>query len=403
VKKPIRVARIIARLNVGGPARHVTWLSEALRGGEFETALITGVVPPGEEDMSAYAIGRGIEPVVIPEMSREISPRDVITIWKLFRFFRRYRPDIVHTHTAKAGAAGRAAGFLYRLLTPGARVKFVHTYHGHIFHSYYGRLKTRVFLMIEKLLARVTDVIIVLSEQQRREIHEQFGVGRAAQFRIVPLGLDLDELSGAAGFSPPDGVGGLKPAAPLETVAIIGRLAPIKNHDLFLRAAARLRDMQDVQFVIYGDGTERNAIEARVKELGLEDRVVFAGTRAASEIYASIDVAALTSLNEGTPLTLIEAMATGVPSISTVVGGVVDVLGAVVERLGERTSEGYEIRERGITAASNDDAGFAAGLRRLLTDAALRQTLAERGRAYARTTYSKERLIADIIRIYRDF
>jgi glycosyltransferase involved in cell wall biosynthesis len=157
--------------------------------------------------------------------------------------------------------------------------------------------------------------------------------------------------------------------------------------------------MQDVQFVIYGDGTERNAIEVRVKELGLGDRVVFAGTRAASEIYASIDVAALTSLNEGTPLTLIEAMATGVPSISTAVGGVVDVLGAVIER----TSDGYEIRERGITAASNDDAGFAAGLRRLLTDAALRQTLAERGRAYARTTYSKERLIADIIRIYRDF
>jgi len=194
-ERPLRIARIIARLNVGGPARHVTWLSEALRGGEFETVLVTGVVPPGEEDMSGYAIGRGVTPVVIPQMSREISPRDVITVWRLFRFFRRYRPDIVHTHTAKAGAVGRAAGFLYRWLTPGAgRVKFVHTYHGHIFHSYYGRTKTRVFLRIEKLLARMSDAIVVLSEQQRREIHEQFGVGKREQFRIVPLGLDLDEL-----------------------------------------------------------------------------------------------------------------------------------------------------------------------------------------------------------------
>jgi len=180
-------------------------------------------------------------------------------------------------------------------------------------------------------------------------------------------------------------------------VAIIGRLAPIKNHDLFLRAAARLRDMETVRFAIYGDGSERAAIESRIAELGLGDRVTFAGTRPAAEIYPSIDVAALTSLNEGTPLTLIEAMATGVAAISTAVGGVVDVLGEIVERSGH----GYEIRERGITAASNDDAGFAAGLRRLLADPALRNTFAERGRAFAHTTYSKERLIADIIRLYR--
>ena len=384
-ERPLRIARVIARLNVGGPARHVTWLSEALREGEFETALVTGVVPPGEEDMSGYAIARGVRPVVIPEMSREISPRDVVTIWKLFRFFRRYRPDIVHTHTAKAGAAGRTAGFLYRLLTPGARVKFVHTFHGHIFHSYYGRAKTRVFILIEKLLARVSDAILVLSEQQRREIHEQFGVGRREQFRIVPLGLDLNELGG------PRVLGSSGP----RVVAIIGRLAPIKNHDLFLRVAARLRDVQNVRFAIYGDGTERAAIESRIRELGVE--VTFEGTRPASEIYASIDIAALTSLNEGTPLTLIEAMATGVPAISTAVGGVVDVLGEVVER----SSDGYEIRERGITAASNDDAGFAAGLRRLLDDESLRAALAERGRAFAHATYSKERLIADIIRVYR--
>ena len=384
----IRIARVIARLNVGGPARHVTWLSQAMNGGELETVLVTGTVPPGEDDMSGFARERGVTPVIIPEMSREISPRDAITIWKLFRFFRRYRPDIVHTHTAKAGTAARVAGFLYRWLAlRPRRVKFVHTFHGHIFRGYYGRAKTRLFLLIEKTLARMTDVIIVLSEQQRREIHEDFGVGRRDQFRIIPLGIDLSELSSRA------------ESRDLITVAIIGRLTAIKNHDLFLRVAARLRDLPQVRFVVYGDGTERAALESRAKQLGTP--AVFAGTRPANEIYSSIDIAALTSLNEGTPLTLIEAMATGVPTISTAVGGVVDVLGAVQQRVSEDGAI-YEIRERGITAASNDEAGFAAGLRRLVNDAALRDELAARGRAFAHATYSKERLIADMIALYRE-
>ena len=373
-----KIARIIARLNVGGPARHVTWLSEAMNRGEFETALITGVVPPGEDDMSRFAIEHGVTPIVIPEMSREISPQDVITIWKLFRFFRRYRPDIIHTHTAKAGAAGRAAGFLYRLLTR-RRVKFVHTYHGHIFHSYYGRWKTRMFLWIERALARMTDAIIVLSEQQRREIHETFGVGKREQFHIIPLGIDFDDL------------GVVRASGAPFVVAIVGRLAPIKNHDMFLRVADRLRDMQNVRFVIYGDGSER----ARLTET---ENVTLAGTHPAAEIYSSIHIAALTSLNEGTPLSLIEAMAAGIPVISTAVGGVVDLLGDVVET----NDGGYEVRERGITAKSNDDAGFANGLRRLLTDDPLRTRLTQQARQYARATYSKERLIADIIRLYDD-
>ena len=384
----IRIARVIARLHVGGPARHVTGLSQAMHGGELETVLVTGTVPPGEDDMSGFARERGVTPVIIPEMSREISPRDAITIWKLFRFFRRYRPDIVHTHTAKAGTAARVAGFLYRWLAlRPRRVKFVHTFHGHIFRGYYGRAKTRLFLLIEKTLARMTDVIIVLSEQQRREIHEDFGVGRRDQFRIIPLGIDLSELSSRA------------ESRDLITVAIIGRLTAIKNHDLFLRVAARLRDLPQVRFVVYGDGTERAALESRAKQLGTP--AVFAGTRPANEIYSSIDIAALTSLNEGTPLTLIEAMATGVPTISTAVGGVVDVLGAVQQRVSEDGAI-YEIRERGITAASNDEAGFAAGLRRLVNDAALRDELAARGRAFAHATYSKERLIADMIALYRE-
>src|SRR5919199_1958040 len=194
----MKIVRIIARLNVGGPAKHVAWVTAGTRRAGHEALLVAGTVAPGEADMTYFAAAQGVAPLVIPEMSREISPRDAVTVWKLYRLFRRERPDIVHTHTAKAGTVGRAAGLLYRWLTPAAllgrprSVRFVHTYHGHIFHSYYGRARTRLFLGIEKFLARaVTDKIIVISPQQRREIHEKFGVGRSEQFAVIPLGLDL--------------------------------------------------------------------------------------------------------------------------------------------------------------------------------------------------------------------
>jgi len=378
----MRVLRIIARLNVGGPARHVVWLTEGMAREGFETLLVTGTVPPGEDDMSGFAAAHGVTPVIIPSMSRELSPRDVVTIWKLWRLMARFRPDVVHTHTAKAGAAGRIAGLLYRTFSR-KRPLFVHTFHGHVFHGYYSKWKTRVFLAIERFLARVnTDRIVVLSEQQLREIRDEFRVGRAEQFVVVPLGI-----------APHPAFGHPLPAergeGPL-IVGIVGRLTAIKNHELFLRVAARLRD--EARFVIYGDGTERARLE-RIAN-GVAD---FAGTRDAGEIYASLDVLALTSRNEGTPLAIIEAMAAGVPVIATAVGGVVDLLGAV-----ERRMDGFDIRERGITAASDDDAGFAAGLGLLLHDAALRATFAERGSAYVQRTHSKERLVADIIRLYRE-
>jgi glycosyltransferase involved in cell wall biosynthesis len=297
----MRVLRLIARLNVGGPARHVVWLSEGLTAAGIETLLVTGTVPAGEEDMSGFASARGVAPLVLPSMSRELSPRDLLTIWQLWRLMLRFRPDVVHTHTAKAGAVGRIAGLLYRL-TPGRRkVGFVHTYHGHVFHSYYGALKTRFFLTIERMLARLnTDRIVVLSEQQLREIRDDFRVGRENQFSIVPLGLDFDDLRGGKSLRAELGI------APEETiVGIVGRVTAIKNHDLFLRVSSRLHGL--ARFVVFGDGGDREALERRA------DDVLFAGTRSAGEIYATADVIALTSRNEGTPLALIEAMALGKP------------------------------------------------------------------------------------------
>ncbi|HKS22570.1 MAG TPA: glycosyltransferase [Thermoanaerobaculia bacterium] len=371
----MRVLRVIARLNVGGPARHVVWLSEGLAKDGVETLLVTGTVPPGEDDMSGFAAAHGVTPHVIPSMSRELSPRDAVSIWKLWRLMVRFRPDVVHTHTAKAGAVGRIAGLLYRVVSRGRSV-FVHTFHGHVFHGYYSPLKTRMFLAIERALARFnTDRIVVLSEQQRREIHETYGIGRVEQFVVIPLGIESMSIDA-------------QPHAP--AVGIVGRIAPIKNHEMFLRVAERLRG--EARFVVYGDGADRASLEQRAR-----GAVEFLGTRDAPEIYAAIDALALTSRNEGTPLAIIEAMAAGVPVIATAVGGVVDLLGDV-----EETRDGFEIRERGITVPSDDDVAFAAGLRLLLHDVALRARVAGRSRAWVEKTHTKERLLADIIALYRE-
>src|SRR5690349_12059115 len=191
VRRP-KIVRIIARLNVGGPAKHVVWLTSGLEEAGYRSLLVAGSVPAGEEDMGYFAEQAGVTPRYIPEMSREISLQDAVTTWKLVRLLLRERPDIVHTHTAKAGTVGRVAGFFYRWLTPGVfngrprACKFVHTYHGHVFHSYYGRFQTGVFLTVERMLARmVTDRVVVVSEQQREEINKTFRVGRANQFRVV--------------------------------------------------------------------------------------------------------------------------------------------------------------------------------------------------------------------------
>jgi glycosyltransferase involved in cell wall biosynthesis len=419
----VRVVRINARLNVGGIARHVAWLTAGLRPAGFESVLIAGTLPPGEDDMSDFARAQGVEPLVIPEMSREISPRDLVTVWKLYRLFVRLRPAVVHTHAAKAGAVGRLAGLLYRWLTPGTLVgrpracRVVHTYHGHVFHSYYGRWKTWLFLTIEKVLARtMTDRIVVISPQQFHEIHGKFGVGRGEQFAVIPLGLDLGAYDGWAGrrHVVRDELGA---AADDVLVGIVGRLTEIKNHGLFLEAAARFlrehaaapltlpsppggegRVRGRVQFVVIGNGHLRAGLEARARALGLGQAVRFLGMREDPEnFYPALDVVALTSHNEGTPLTLIEAMANARAVIATNVGGVVDLLGPA--RMGAPAG-GWTLCERGLSVPPGDAAAFSNGLGRLVADTRLRRDLGDRGRAFVEGHYAKERLLRDMVALY---
>jgi glycosyltransferase involved in cell wall biosynthesis len=388
-----KIVRVIARLNVGGPAKHVVWLTAGLQDSNYRSLLVTGSVPEGEEDMSYFADEAGVTPIYIPEMSREISPKDAITVWKLFRLFLRERPDIVHTHTAKAGSVGRVAGFFYRWLTPGTligrprRCKFVHTYHGHVFHSYYGRGRTRMFLAIERLLARlVTDKLIGVSAQQGAEIGNDFRVGRQGQITVIPLGLDLglfaDHASRRMQFRQELGID-----SDVVLVGIVGRLTEIKNHRMFLNSVARLKGQAGMRFVVIGDGSLRPALEQQARSLGLESDVIFTGGRRDPEyFYPALDIVALTSLNEGTPLTLIEAMANARPVVATAVGGVVDLL-----------ADG-----RGINVPSGDEEAFAAALRRLAADPQLQKELGARGHEFVDRVYRKERLIEDIKGLYRE-
>ena len=404
----MKIVRIIARLNVGGPARHVIWLTRSLESDEFQSVLVAGTVPAGERDMSWLAKQEGVVPELVPELSRELSAADAVALFKILRILLRERPEIIHTHTAKAGTVGRSAAFLYRWLTPGTligrprKVTVVHTFHGHVFHSYYGKWKTRLFLAIERLLARVaTDRIIVISPAQLDEINGRFRIGRPHQFSVIPLGIELpgtDFGKGGSGLRAELGVG---PEQIL--VGFVGRLTEIKNLSMFLAVATLCSnnsrpDLPDIRFVIAGDGHLRERLQAAAADLVEAGTLEFIGNREdIGEVYASVDIIALTSLNEGTPLSLIEAMAWEVPFVSTAVGGVVDLLGAGLVT----ADEGYTIHERGVGAASGDEMAFAAGLLRLAGDEDLRRRLAGAGRRFVEKNYGRERLSMDIMNVYR--
>jgi glycosyltransferase involved in cell wall biosynthesis len=407
----MKVLRIIARLNVGGPARHVVWLTAGMKQDGYETLLVSGVVPPGEDDMSYLAEEAGVAPLILPHMSREISPQDALTVWKLFRLMLREKPDLVHTHTAKAGTVGRVASFMYRWLTPATLIgrprqcRVVHTYHGHVFHSYYGAARTGLFLAIEKLLARLaTDRVVVITEQQRREINEDFRVGKASQFVVIPLGIELDLY---ANWQKRRGEfrRELNVREDEILVGVIGRLTEIKNHDLFLQVAAHFKRSSQtsshsgVKFLIIGDGHLRAMLENQVDELGLRDDVLFLGSRNDPEnFYPALDVIALTSLNEGTPLSIIEGMANARPVVATMVGGVGDLLG---EKVPDASGQGFAIHERGLAVGSGDVEGFSRALDFLIAHESLRADLGQRGRDFVLKNYAKERLVADMSALYR--
>jgi glycosyltransferase involved in cell wall biosynthesis len=349
--------------------------------------------------MSYFARAAGVEPIVIEEMGRELSLGDVVVIFKILRELFRLKPHIVHTHKAKAGAVGRVAATIYKWLTPSAlrlrprRLGVVHTYHGHVFHSYYGAAKTRLFIAIERALARFcADRIVAISERQREEICRSFKVGRFEQFTVIPLGIDFDEIDSRRGRLRREiGVG-----ADDVLVGVVGRLCEVKNHAMLIESAAKMK-AAGTAFVIVGDGHLRAELEAQARAAGLDGSVIFTGFRGdAASLYADFDIAALTSLNEGTPLALIEAMGCGCAAASTEVGGVADLMGRRRETL-----DGFTVWDHGVTAPSRDIEAFTNGLKYLIERPRLRREMGERGRAFVSSRLSKARLVGDIENLYR--
>lgn len=358
----------------------------------FASHLVTGTLAPGEADMTQAAYDAGIAVTFVGEMGRAISWRDVLVIARLVAICRAFRPDIIETHTSKAGMTGRVAGLIYRLL--GRRsCRLVHTYHGFVFRGFYGALMSRAIVWIERLLARITDRLIVLSDRQLADLRDVYRVGREAQMRVIPLGLDIEAFEQA-------------PAASLReelhispsrfVAAIVGRLSEVKNHELFLEVVAAHHD--DAEFLVIGDGHLGPQLEQRAAALGLASRVRFLGNRSDREVfYAAIDLLIITSISEGTPMAILEAMAAGVPVLSTAVGGVPDLLGAV-----ESIGDGVSMAERGVLVASGDRDALVRALSLLQRDAALRQRLGANGRDHVRQSYGKERLVRDMRSLYEE-
>ena len=322
-KRPLKILRVIARLNIGGPARHVIYLTQRMNEGPFRTILVKGAEAEAEGTMEDLAEKRGVRCAYLPELGREIrAADDWVAFWKLFRLLRKERPDILHTHTAKAGALGRPAGWLYRWTTPGGRrMKVFHTFHGHVLRGYFGPLKSLVFRWMERVLARFTTRLITLSEGLRDEI-AGLGVAPAGKITVVPLGLELAEFAAVeegAGGDFRDSVGIPHGAF---AVGIVGRLVPVKDHETLFEAVKLLIEGGlDAHLAVVGDGERREELEGLAKDILPAGRSHFAGWRFdLPGVYRGLDAVVLCSLNEGTPVSLIEALAASRPVVATAVG-----------------------------------------------------------------------------------
>jgi len=398
MKAQDKVLRILTRLNIGGPSIHAALLSTRLDSRRFATCLVVGEPDPTEGDLSGLIDARSARLIRLNGLRRQIRPwADFTTFWRLVGIIRRERPRIIHTHMAKAGAVGRLAGWWYNTFGPGrtagVRAVLIHTFHGHVLEGYFSGWLSIMFLGIERWLARRTDCLIAVSRSVRDELLAK-GIGRADQWRIIPLGLDLSALGA---LPVPNG------SSPVR-FGMVGRLVPVKNPALFLQALAPLVQQpprEQIVGVMVGDGPLRRAVEEEIRARRLGAFVRLTGWQRQMEaVYRDIDVACVTSWNEGTPVSLIEAMAAGRAVIATDVGGVRDLLTEPLEARKAVSRGGFQIVQRGVLVQAGDATGFGAAMRRLARDAALRQQLGATGRAHVLRAFTAERLLQDVSALY---
>ncbi|MEA2554695.1 MAG: hypothetical protein QOI60_26 [Actinomycetota bacterium] len=366
----------MTRLNVGGPARQALYLTAELPKRGFDTRLVWG---PSGLDEGHMDPPSGLPNTYLPYLGRALAPIDDIRAEReLVHIMRRWRPQVVHTHMAKAGALGRIAA-----RHAGVPV-IVHTFHGHVLQSYFSDLKNRTFATIERELAKRTDVLVAVAPSVRDDLLA-LGIGRPEQWHVVPVGVDLDPLLSSR---PDQREARVSLGLPLDgpIVGCVGRLVAIKDHATLFEAARQVLERHpETTFVLAGDGELREQLTAAARRL-LGDRVIFMGwVQDLPALYAACDVVALTSQLEGTPVALIEASAAGKPVVATRVGGVREVV-----RDGNT----------GWLVAPGDPVGMAANIAALLEDPAGAKRMGQEGAIWVRDRFGQERLADDLTALY---
>jgi glycosyltransferase involved in cell wall biosynthesis len=387
-----RILRIINRFNLGGPTFNAAYLTKYLSP-EYETLLIGGIRDDEEESSEFILNSLGIHAVVIPEMKRSINGiSDIQAYQKIKKIIREFRPDIVHTHASKAGMLGRKAALDMNVPI------LVHTFHGHVFHSYFNAFKTQTFIHIERYLAAHTDAIIAVSNEQKNELSNIYHIANESKFTVIPLGIDLKRFTENQEekrfvFRKENHLDDDEIA-----IAIVGRLAPIKNHQLFVKSIAQMKQQtgKKVRAFIVGDGQTRTQIENLAHAFNLvispngsttlkPDIRFSSWIKNVDYVYAGVDIVVLTSLNEGTPVSLIEAQAAGKPIVSTNVGGIKDI---VLE--GKST----------LLSAPDDEDAFMAHLKQLILDDELRLNMSNTAVEHVLNNFHYTRLVNETNNLY---
>ncbi|HYV91707.1 MAG TPA: glycosyltransferase [Chitinophagales bacterium] len=387
-----RILRIINRLNLGGPTFNAAYLTKYMSP-EYETMLVAGMIDGSEASSEFVLEEMGLKPVYIPEMYREIDwMKDRSAYFRLKKIIRDFKPDIVHTHAAKAGALGRMAAYACHVPV------ILHTFHGNVFHSYFSKWKTNVFINVERQLAKRSTRIIAISEKQKRELSEQFRICPAEKIEIIPLGFDLRKFSEDVEAKRKKFRDHYLVADDEIVISIVGRLVPVKNHKLFLHALKNVisQTQKKVRAFIVGDGEDRLAIESLSRSLQIDFADFLHEKKKATltftswlkdvdEVYAGSEIVALTSLNEGTPVSIIEALAAGKPVVTTDVGGISDIM----------------VNEKnGFIVNSNAQDAFTDALLKLVEDTALRGAMENFHGANTSERFSYVRLVNDMSVLY---
>jgi glycosyltransferase involved in cell wall biosynthesis len=387
-----KVLRIINRFNLGGPTYNVAYLTKYMAP-EYETLLVGGMNDE-HEACSDYIIKKlGIHAIKIPEMMREINGyNDMIAYKKIKEIIRRYKPDIVHTHASKAGFIGRRAAIKSDVPV------IVHTFHGHIFHSYFNKHKTALFKKLEQNMAAKTTAIVAISDIQKHELCNIHQIAAEEKFRVIPLGFDLNRFQDNYSQKRDDFRKQYKISDDEIVISIVGRLVAVKNHPLFIKSIANVKSKTNkkIKAVIVGDGQLRNGLIELAYSLGLKcstpenhiddpDIIFTSWIQNADIVFAGSDITALTSFNEGTPVSLIEAQAANTPIVTTNVGGIEDV---VLKNL------------TALLAKNNDLEDFSDKLLTMLNNDEMRLNMANHGWNFVKEKFHYSRLVSDMKLLY---